>query len=437
MHSGVGSLTNQWMQFTPNRAFLDDPLVITGARGIHFQDQRGRKILDGSSGLYCCPLGHGRDEIREAVTHQLKVCDYAPPFSMASDRSFELAEQLTRLLPQGFNKVFFTNSGSESVDTAMKLSVAYQSTIGEKSRVRFVSRERAYHGVNLGGISLNGQPRNRGPYESILMPNVSFMRHTWTRESVFSRGQPPTGAELAEDLQRLCDFHGAGSVAACFVEPVAGSTGCLLPPVGYLERLREICDQTGVLLVFDEVICGFHRLGAPFGAQKFGVKPDIITMAKALSNGNQPIGAVAVADHIWNRMTDALPDKALEFVHGYTTGGHPVTCAAAIEAQKIYQDPKLAEHVSVLSEHLAERIFDLQSIPRVLDIRISGLMCGVEFEPNGPPGSGGSKIQTDLVNRGMFAKCSGDVVTLAPPFVSETQDIDTMIGLLDEALKAL
>ena len=425
------------MQFTANRAFADDPLMITGAKGVHFQDDRGRFILDGSSGLYCCPLGHGRADIADAVHAQLLACDYAPAFSMASDRSFELAEMVIDLLPAGFSKVFFTNSGSDSVDSAMKLALSFQAAIGEARRFRFVSRERAYHGVNIGGTSLNGQPRNRGPYENALLQNVVFMRHTWSKDAVFTRGQPEHGADLAEDLKRACDFYGSGTIAACFVEPVAGSTGVLLPPKGYLQRLRQICDEAGVLLVFDEVITGFYRLGTPFGAEAFGVMPDIITMAKALSNGTQPIGAVAVADHVWQRMADALPKAAIEFVHGYTMGGHPVACAAAIATQKAYRDPALPPKIASLTQYLERRLFALEGVPRVRDIRLYGLLAGIEFEPRDAPGSGGAPMQADLVRRGLYAKCSGDVVTLAPPFVATEGDIDTMIGLLEEGLRAI
>ena len=324
----TNSLEEFWLPFTPNRAFKAKPRLVSRAEGVILYNQFGEPVLDGSSGLFCSPAGHCHPKIAEAVHEQLKRNSYTAPFGMAHDGSFGLAAEISRLTPESINRVFFVNSGSEAIDTALKIVMAYNAARGHTQRHRFVSRERAYHGVNIGGVSLSGMVNNRRVFPAVI-PNVAVMRHTFTGEELNRPGQPAKGVELAEDLARFCATYGGDTIAAVFVEPVAGSTGVLVPPKGYLERLREICDEHGILLVFDEVITGFGRMGDAFGAHTFGVTPDIMTMAKALTNGSIPMGAVAVKDEIYETVVErGSPDGAIELFHGYTYSGHPAACAA-------------------------------------------------------------------------------------------------------------
>lgn len=304
MEFTTNSLEQHWMPFTANRDFKANPRIVVKSEGMYLVDHKGGTVLDGSSGLFCTPLGHGRPEIANAVHQQLLTNDYTAPFQLGHPGSFELASKVARITPEPMNHVFFVNSGSESIDTALKMAMAYHRAKGDGHRNRFVSRERAYHGVNMGGVSLAGMVKNRETFTNV-MPNVVCMRHTWMPENAFIPGQPTKGAELAEDLVRICETYGGSTIAAVFVEPIAGSTGCLVPPVGYLNRLREICDQHGILLVFDEVITGFGRTGHAFAADAFGVIPDIMTMAKALTNGAQPMGAVCVRDEVYDTIINA------------------------------------------------------------------------------------------------------------------------------------
>jgi len=364
----INTLEHHWMPFTANRDFKQNPRIITAASGVYLTDHQGGTVLDGSSGLFCTPLGHGREEIAEAVKQQLLQADYVPPFGLGHPGAFELAAKISRITPDEINHVFFTNSGSEAIDTALKMVMAYHRARGEGQRTRMVSRERAYHGVNIGGTSLSGMVRNRETFTS-LMPNIVCMRHTWNPDERFVKGQPESGAELADDLNRMVETYGASTIAACFVEPIAGSTGCLVPPRGYLERLRQICDEHGILLVFDEVITGFGRLGHAFAAQAFGVTPDIMTMAKALTNGCQPMGAVAVKDMIYETITNAAPENAVEFFHGYTYSGHPAACAAGIATLDIFDNEQLFSKASNMSAQFEDAVHDLKDIPIVYDIR--------------------------------------------------------------------
>ena len=353
MKYATNSLEYYWMPFTANRDFKQRPRLLTKGEGVYYWSHEGQQILDGSSGLFCCALGHGRTEIATAVGEQLLELDFALPFQGGHAGQFELARRIAALTPEGINRVFFVNSGSESVDTAMKIALAYHRARGEGSRMRFVSRERAYHGVNIGGTSLSGMVKNREAF-GVGMAGVAHLRHTWLPENRFTQGQPEHGVELAEDLERIITMYGADTVAACFVEPIAGSTGALVPPKGYLQRLREICDKYGVLLVFDEVICGFGRTGAPFGAQSFDVKPDIMTMAKALTNGAQPMGAVAVDEAVYDTIVNAAADGAVEFFHGYTYSGHPAACAAGIATLEIYEKENVFARAAELSPYFLE-----------------------------------------------------------------------------------
>ena len=431
----ANSLEHYWMPFTANRDFKADPRLVVKSEGVFIWDHKGGKIIDGSSGLFCVAAGHGRTEIADAVHSALMTNDYAAPFGLGHPTSFSLAQKVCEITPEPINHIFFGNSGSEAIDTALKICMAYHRANGDGQRVRFVSRERAYHGVNIGGISLSGMVKNRETFSGV-MPNVVCMRHTWSPENRFVRGQPEEGAELANDLQRFVEMYGGSTIAACFVEPIAGSTGVLVPPKGYLERLREICDQHGILLVFDEVICGFGRLGTPFAAQAFGVTPDLMTMAKALTNGCQPMGACAVKDDIYDTLMNAAPENAIEFFHGYTYSGHPAACAAGLATQEIYQSEGLFERAASLSDYFLDAMFDLKDIDVVTDIRGYGLLAGIDVAMKGAPGVRGAEIQKKLFWNGLHVKFTGDAAIIAPPLVVEKQQIDDMCAILRETLAA-
>lgn len=426
----ANSLEAHWMPFTGNRAFKADPSLLVKSEGVYAWSHKGDKVIDGSSGLFCCPLGHGRQEIADAVHSALMTNDYVAPFQLAHPTSFALAQKVANILPEPINHVFFVNSGSEAIDTALKMCMAYHRARGEGQRTRFVSRERAYHGVNIGGVSLSGMVKNRETFTGV-MPNVVVMRHTWRDDNLFQRGQPENGGvELANDLERMVQTYGGSTIAACFVEPVAGSTGCLVPPKGYLERLREICDENGILLVFDEVITGFGRIGAPFASQAFGVTPDIMTMAKALTNGCQPMGAVGVKDEIYETVTNASPEGAIEFFHGYTYSGHPAACAAGLVTQDIFEKENLFQKAADMSEYFLDGMWSLKDLDIISDIRGIGMLCGIDIKNPGAPGSRGARVQKRLFNNGMHVKFTGDCGIVAPPFVSTKEDIDVMVAAL-------
>jgi len=433
MQYTANSLENYWMPFTANRDFKDAPRLMVKGEGVYYWDQKGGKILDGSSGMFCTAAGHCRPEIAEAVYKQLQINDFAPPFQNGHPGTFELAQKVSRLTPDGIDHVFFTNSGSEAVDTALKIAMAYHRARGEGQRTRFVSRERAYHGVNIGGTSLGGMVKNRETFSG-LMPGVVHMRHTWLEENRYTKGQPEVGAYLADDLQRIAETHGGSTIAACFVEPIAGSTGCLVPPKGYLERLREICDAHGILLVFDEVICGFGRTGKVFAAQSFDVRPDIITMAKALTNGAVPMAAVAVRDEIYETIINAAPENAIELFHGYTYSGHPTACAAGLAALEIYEKENLFERAAELSPYFLERMFSLQDLDAITDIRGYGLIAGIDLAPGDAPGQRGTQAQKDLFWNGLHVKFTADTGIVAPPFIAEKEHIDQMVDILRQII---
>jgi beta-alanine--pyruvate transaminase len=422
----TNSLEEHWMPFTGNRDFKSNPRLIVKSEGMYCWDYKDGKVIDGSSGLFCTPAGHGRREIADAVHAQMLENDYTPHFQLGHPGSFELAERIARILPEPMNHVFFTNSGSESVDTAMKIAMAYHRARGEGQRNRFVSRERAYHGVNMGGVSLAGMVKNRETF-TLTLPNISHIRHTYTDDHAFVQGMPETGADLADDLQRICENFGGSTVAAVFVEPVAGSTGTLVPPKGYLERLRKICDEHGILLIFDEVITGFGRMGTPFGAHKFGVTPDIATMAKALTNGAIPMGAVGVKDEIYETVTNAAPENAIEFFHGYTYSAHPAACAAGIATQKIYDDEGLFERAADMEKYFLDAIWSLKGHEMVKDLRGIGMMAGVEVHDDGVPGRRGMQLQKDMFWNGLHVKFTGDNAVVAPAFVAERSHIDEIV----------
>src|SRR5947208_34785 len=367
------SLDEYWMPFTPNRDFKSDPKMVVRAEGMYYWNDRGEKLIDASSGMFCVNAGHGRKEIADAVHRQLFELDFIAPFLRGHPKQFELASRVAELTPGDLNRIFFVNSGSEAVDSAMKVALAYHQARGQAGRTMFISRERAYHGVNFGGVALSGIINNRRRYGPGVA-GVAHMRHTHLKQNFFTRGEGEHGADLAEDLLRFVNLYGAENIAACFVEPIAGSTGCLVPPKGYLQRLRDICDAHGILLVFDEVICGFGRTGAAFAAQSFGVTPDLMTLAKGLTNGAQPMGAVAVSERMHDTIMAAAADGAIEFFHGYTYSGHPAACAAGLAALDVYRKEGLFERGRELAPYFQDAMFSLQGAPNVVDIRGYGML---------------------------------------------------------------
>jgi beta-alanine--pyruvate transaminase len=429
-------LEHNWLPFTPNRAFKKEPLLLARAEGMYFWNEQGERLLDACSGLFCCALGHGRPEILEAITAQYRKLDFGPTFRYAHPGAFELSATLAALLPGDLDRVFLVNSGSEAVDTALKVALLYHRVRGEGQRQRFVSRERAYHGVNMGGVSLSGMVRNREHFGPGL-PGVVHMRHTWLEANRFTVGQAEQGAELADDLERIAALVGGDTIAACLVEPIAGSTGILVPPRGYLERLRAICDRHGILLVFDEVITGFGRTGRAFAAQSFGVQPDIVTLAKALTNGAVPMGAVAVRSEIYERITAAAAEDAIEFFHGYTYSGHPLACAAALATQRIYREEGIFERAAELAPYFLERVFALRDLPVVIDIRGYGLLAGIDLAPAHTFGERGTALLRRLFAGGLVVRVTGDTVILAPALVAEREHVDAIADRLRRALATL
>ena len=419
------SLEEFWMPFTANRDFKANPRLITGAQGMYYTTHRGDKVIDGSSGLFCVAAGHGRKEIAEAAHRVLLELDYCPPFQYAHPLSFELSRRLAALTPGDLNHIFFSNSGSEAVDSSLKIALAYHRAKGEGQRSRLVGRELAYHGVNFGGLSVAGLVNNKRVFGPGL-PGTLHLRHTRLPEHRFVRGQPETGAELADDLQRFVDLHGADTIAACIVEPIAGSVGVLVPPKGYLTRLREICDLHGILLIFDEVICGFGRTGKQFAADSFGVVPDMITMAKALTNGVVPMGAVACSENIHQTITGAAPEQAIELFHGYTYSGCPVAAAAGLATRDIFEREGLVERAAEMAPKFLDALFALRDIPVVTDIRGYGLLGTLDMAPVERPGVRGYAVLQQLYDAGVMTKITGDSVLLSPPLILEDRHIDEM-----------
>ena len=426
-------LESHWLPFTDNRAFKREPRLFVKAKGMHYWNERGDRILDGSSGLFTSAAGHCRSEIAAAVSQQLETLDFTPSFMRGHPLAFRLADEVASLMPAGLGHVFFCNSGSESVDTAMKIAMAYHLARGEGQRSHFVSRERAYHGVNIGGTALSGMVRNREAFGTLL-PGVLHMRHTLLPENRLKRGQGDVGVELADDLLRFVQLVGEKRIAAVFVEPIAGSTGVIVPPKGYLERIREICTRYGILLVFDEVICGFGRTGQAFAAQSFGVTPDVITMAKALTNGAQPMGAIAVRDDIYQTILDGASDGVTEFFHGYTYSAHPAACAAGLATLDIYRKERLFERARSLAPAFQDAMFALQDLPIVKDVRGYGLLAGIEVHPGRTPGARGTELQGRLFDRGLHVKTTGDVAIIAPAFIAEPVHIEEIAAHLRDAL---
>ncbi|MFM9917481.1 MAG: aspartate aminotransferase family protein [Rhizobacter sp.] len=429
------NLDAYWMPFTANRQFKAAPRLISGAAGMNFSTPEGRKILDGIAGLWCVNAGHGRPRITEAIQKQAAELDFAPPFQMGHPKVFELAERLVELTPPGLDKVFFTNSGSESVETALKMALGYHRVRGEGQRTRLIGRERGYHGVNFGGISVGGMVANRKMFGPML-GGVDHIRHTHDpARNAFSKGQPEHGAELADDLERLVALHDASTIAAVIVEPVAGSTGVLLPPKGYLERLRAICDRHGILLIFDEVITGFGRLGAPFAANHFGITPDLMTVAKGLTNGCVPMGAVFAKRFIHDAFMNG-PEHLVEFFHGYTYSGHPLACAASLGTLDTYAEEGLLTRARDMAPTFEAAVHSLVGLPNVIDIRNIGLVGGIELAPiAGEPGKRAFQVFLDCWEKGVLVRTTGDTVALSPPLIIEKQHIDQIVGTLADAIR--
>ncbi|GAU82796.1 aspartate aminotransferase family protein [Bosea sp. BIWAKO-01] len=432
------SLDSYWMPFTANRQFKAAPRLLASAQGMHYTTDDGRKVVDGTAGLWCVNAGHGRRQITEAVERQLSTLDYAPSFQMGHTIAFDFAERLAALAPGAgdakLDRVFFTGSGSESVDTALKIAIAYQRAIGQGTRTRLIGRERGYHGVGFGGISVGGLVNNRRVFPQL--PGSDHLRHTHDlTRNAYTKGHPEHGAELADDLERLVALHGAETIAAVIVEPVAGSTGVLLPPKGYLQRLREIATRHGILLIFDEVITGFGRLGTPFAADYFGVVPDIMTTAKGLTNGAVPMGAVFASRKVHDGLMTG-PEAAIELFHGYTYSGHPIACAAGLATLDIYAEEGLLTRAAELAAKWQEAMHSLRGAPHVVDIRTIGLVVGIELESRaGAIGARAYDIFVDCFEKGLLIRVTGDIIALSPPLIVEPGQIDDMVSLLDEALK--
>ena len=430
------SLEAFWMPFTANRQFKAKPRILARASGMHYFTPEGRQILDAVAGLWCVNAGHGRPEIRDAVSHQLETLDYAPPFQMGHPGAFELAERIRQIAPAGLDHVFFVNSGSEAVDTALKIAIGYHRVRGEGARTRLIGRERAYNGVGFGGISVGGIAPNRRMWSGALLPGVDHLPHTHDiAKNAFSRGLPEHGANLADELERIVALHDASTIAAVIVEPIAGSTGVLLPPRGYLERLRQICDRHGILLIFDEVITGFGRTGSPFASQEFGVTPDVITCAKGLTNGCVPMGGVIVKKSVHDAFMQG-PD-GIEIFHGYTYSAHPVACAAGLATLDIYAREGLLTRAKSLSKDWEDAAHQLRGLPHVIDVRNYGLILGLEMQPiAGKPGARGFEVFLKCFERGLLVRQTADIIALSPPLIIERAQIAQIFETLSSVLRA-
>jgi beta-alanine--pyruvate transaminase len=425
-----------WMPFTANRHFKANPRMLVSADGMYYQDDAGRSILDGCAGLWCVNAGHNRKPIVEAIQRQAATLDYAPPFQMGHPKAFEAAEKLAEMAPAGLDKVFFVNSGSEAADTALKMAIAYHRVRGDAGRVKLVGRERGYHGVNFGGISVGGIAGNRKLFP-VALPATDHIRSTHDlARNAFTRGEPEFGAEFADELEaRITTLHDPSTIAAVIVEPMAGSTGVLIPPKGYLKRLREICDKYGILLIFDEVITGFGRLGADWAANKFDVLPDIITCAKGLSNGVVPMGALIVKPAIHDAFMAAAADRAIEFPHGYTYSAHPLACAASVATLDLYRDEGLFQRAANLAPRFEEKAHALRGTRHIKDIRNLGLVAGIELDSRpGAPGARGMDVFLKCWEKGVLVRFTGDIIAVSPPLIISEAEIDRLFATIGEAI---
>ena len=432
------SLEELWMPFTANRAFKRAPRMLVAAKDMHYTTADGRQVLDGTAGLWCVNAGHCRDSITAAIRDQASIMDYAPPFQMGHPLAFELAQELARMLPEGIDHVFFGNSGSEAVDTALKIALAYWQSKGQPERVRFIGRARGYHGVGFGGTSVGGIEANRKQFAAQLLPAVDHMPHTHDlSRNAYSRGQPAHGADFADSLDALIEKHGADTIAAVILEPVAGSTGVLIPPQGYLEKIRATCDKHGILLIFDEVITGFGRLGAAFAADKFNVIPDMMTIAKGITNATVPMGAVCARHEIYDTVVNNAP-AGIELFHGYTYSGHPLAAAAGLATLEVYRSEALFERAASLESYWGDAVHALKGLPHVIDLRNIGLVAGIELESRaGAPGARGFATFLKCFELGVMVRSTADTIALSPPLIVEKQQIDQMFETVATALRSV
>ncbi|MES2091482.1 MAG: aspartate aminotransferase family protein [Pseudomonadota bacterium] len=434
----TASMDAFWMPFTANRDFKQSPRMLAKASGMHYWTPEGREILDGTAGLWCVNAGHARPRIVEAIAHQAAEMDFAPPFQMGHPLAFSLAERLIKLTPEGLNRVFYTNSGSESVETALKIAVAYHRLRGEGQRTRLLGRERGYHGVNFAGTAVGGMGPNRKLFGTHVA-GVDHLRHTHDlARNAFTKGQPEHGAELADDLERLVALHDASTIAAVIVEPMAGSTGVLLPPKGYLQRLRDLCDKHGILLIFDEVITGFGRLGSPFAAQHYGVTPDLLTAAKGITNGCIPMGAVFAKQSIHDTFMQG-PETAIELPHGYTYSGHPMACAAAHATLDVYEEEGLLTRGAQMHAKFEAAFHSLKGLPHVVDIRKTGLVSAIEFAPRAgaPAGRRAFEVFLGCWDEGVLVRAAGDNIAISPPLIINDSQIDQIVSTMAKVIQRI
>ena len=427
-------LSAYWMPFTANRDYKAAPRMLVSADGMYYTDIDGRRILDGTAGLWCVPLGHAQIKVVRAVQEMVAKLDYAPSFQLGHPSAFEFAERLKKYTAHRFSQVFYTNSGSEAVDTALKMAIAYHRARGDGTRTRLIGRERSYHGVSFGGISVGGIPKNRQFFGSLLT-GVDHMPHTHNVEkNAYSRGEPEWGVHLADELERIVSLHDASNIAAVIVEPVAGSTGVLVPPKGYLKRLREICTKHGILLIFDEVITGFGRLTTPFAFDYFDVVPDLVTVAKGLTNGVVPMGAVFVKESIYDAFMSGV--EGIELFHGYTYSGHSLACAAGLASLDVFENDGVLEHAKSLAGYWQDAVHALKGLPHVIDIRTIGMIAGIELASMpGKPGVRAYDVFKRAFDDSILIRVTGDIIALSPPLVLEKKHIDELLGKLTEILK--
>ncbi|MFM5914507.1 MAG: aspartate aminotransferase family protein [Chakrabartia godavariana] len=426
-----------WMPFTANRAFKATPRQLKAAKDMHYTSDDGRQILDGTAGLWAVNAGHCRPSIVEAIQKTAAELDYAPPFQLGHPLSFELASRVAALMPEGLDRIFFTNSGSESVDTALKIALAYQRARGQGTRTRLIGRERGYNGVGFGGISVGGIVNNRRQFGTLLT-GVDHLPHTHNLDhNAFTKGRPAWGGHLADTLESIVALHGAETIAAVIVEPMAGSTGVLVPPVGYLEKLREITSKHGILLIFDEVITAFGRVGGATAAGTLGVTPDLITMAKGLTNAAVPMGAVAVSRHVHDAVVEGAPD-GIELFHGYTYSGHPLAAAAGLATLDLYKSEGLFEHAASLHSYWEEAVHSLKGKRHIIDIRNMGIVAGIELEPRpGAPTKRAMELFHKCFDNGLLVRATGDIIALSPPLILQKAHIDEMVGRIAELVETI
>ena len=431
------NLDNYWLPFTPNKKFKANPRLLTSANGMYYKSDDGREVLDGIAGLWCTNAGHCHPKIVAAVQNQAAELDYATAFNMSHPKAFELAEKVSSLTPKGLDRIFYGNSGSEAVETAMKVALAYHASKGDGQKTKFVGREKGYHGVNFGGVSVGGLTPNRKSFGPLL-PGIDHMPHTWdTEHMAFSKGQPEWGLHLADELEKILILQDPSTVAAVIIEPVTGSGGVIVPPVGYLERIREICTKHNVLLIFDEVITGFGRLGCCFAANRFDVRPDMITMAKGLTSAMIPMSAVAFDNSIYDQLMEG-PEAMIELFHGYTYSGHPVACAAGIAALDVYEEEGLFDRAKEMEPHFQEAIHSLKGLNQVIDIRNIGLMGAIHFGSDGLPATEfAAKVFQHCYDNNVLVRYSGEFLVLSPSLIVEKEHLDTIAAALKAAITSV